>query len=157
MTSAAEVYGKELTASAANAYAFILRGYSQAQVRAAVVAHMSDPEYGRFYPTPADLIRQIDGDPSARRQDAWLIVLRAIEDPSLRKRIGRDHKQLSEAVDSIGGWSRLRQSNVGDLGFIRKDFMESLRAFQQRAGYEKFLGAKAELEYEQLDATLIPK
>ena len=50
-------------------------------VRAAVLAHMRDPQRGRFMPVPADVIAQIDGmveqqDGRPGAEEAWALALR---------------------------------------------------------------------------------
>lgn len=58
-----------------------LAGYDLATVRAAFDAHVVDPQRGRFVPTPADLIAQIDGavasDGRPGPEEAWAIALRS--------------------------------------------------------------------------------
>lgn len=57
----------------------ILGGYGYKNLRGAVLAHLSDPDRGRFVPTPADLKAQIDkalerdGRPTA--DEAWAIAV----------------------------------------------------------------------------------
>jgi hypothetical protein len=58
-----------------------MAAYDLATVRAALDAHVKDPQRGRFMPLPADLIAQIqgaaadDGRPGA--EEAWAIAMRA--------------------------------------------------------------------------------
>lgn len=58
-----------------------LAAYDLAQVRAAFDAHVADPQRGRFVPTPADLIAQIEGaasdDGRPGAEEAWSIAVRA--------------------------------------------------------------------------------
>jgi hypothetical protein len=61
LTAAAEVYGKGVSEAAAEVWFVALREVSIEQFRAAMMAHMRDPEGGQFMPKPADVIRQIQG------------------------------------------------------------------------------------------------
>lgn len=56
-----------------------LARYPLADVRNALDAHMRDPQRGRFYPLPADLIAKIDiaGDTHPGSDEAWAIAVRA--------------------------------------------------------------------------------
>lgn len=61
-----------------------LQVYPMEAVRAAMSAHVADPDRGRFVPVPADLVRQInaaaanDGRPSA--DEAWAVAVRAADE-----------------------------------------------------------------------------
>jgi hypothetical protein len=56
-----------------------LARYPLADVRNALDAHMRDPQRGRFYPLPADLISKIEiaGDTHPGSDEAWAIAVRA--------------------------------------------------------------------------------
>jgi hypothetical protein len=58
-----------------------LQGYSLEAVRAALDAHVKDPQRGRFMPLPADVIAQLQGaaadDGRPGPEEAWAIALRS--------------------------------------------------------------------------------
>ena len=54
----AEVYGKPVSDAAKELVFKLLARYSLADVKAALRAHMLDPQHGQFMPKPADIIRQ---------------------------------------------------------------------------------------------------
>lgn len=58
-----------------------LQAHELAVVRAAFDAHVKDPQRGRFVPTPADLIAQIEGlasnDGRPGAEEAWALALHA--------------------------------------------------------------------------------
>lgn len=70
-----------LSATARAMYFRALQQHTLSAVRAAIDAHVKDPQRGRFFPMPADLIAQIaglaerDGRPGA--EEAWAIALRS--------------------------------------------------------------------------------
>lgn len=75
-----EAVGKPAKSEDAKAmFVEILGGYGYKNLRGAVLAHLRDPERGRFAPTPADLKAQIDralekdGRPTA--DEAWAIAI----------------------------------------------------------------------------------
>ena len=59
MTRLFAVYGDELTDALLDAWFGVLAGYDLREVRVAMSAHVTDPDKGRFRPTPADIIRHI--------------------------------------------------------------------------------------------------
>lgn len=76
-----EVFDRKLSPAAIAIYWNVLRGYDLAQVRAALSAHVTDSERGKWMPKPADILAQIqgmDGRPDA--DEAWTIALTAMDD-----------------------------------------------------------------------------
>lgn len=61
-----------------------LQGYDLRTVQAAFDAHVRDPQRGRFVPTPADLIAQIEGlaadDGRPAADEAWAIAMRSTDE-----------------------------------------------------------------------------
>ena len=57
MTRLFAVYGEELTEAMLEAWWGVLGGHELREVRWAMNAHVTDPDKGRFRPTPADIIR----------------------------------------------------------------------------------------------------
>lgn len=73
-----------LNSTAKALYFRALSAHSLAQVRAGLDAHMRDPQRGRFFPLPADVIAQVearatdDGRPGA--EEAWALSLRSSDE-----------------------------------------------------------------------------
>jgi hypothetical protein len=63
-------------------YFRVLEKYPLKTVRAAIDAHVSDPDQGRFFPTPAHIIGQIDAHTEQHPSDdeAWAIALDAADE-----------------------------------------------------------------------------
>ena len=81
LDQACEAIGKPAkSVNAKQVFLQILGGYGINNLRGAVYAHLSDPDRGRFVPTPADLKAQIDmaiqkdGRPTA--DEAWAIAVK---------------------------------------------------------------------------------
>lgn len=102
----------------------ILGGYGIKNLRGAVYAHLSDPERGRFVPTPADLKAQIDlalqkdGRPTA--DEAWSIAVQL-----------EDERATVVSNDEIAqAWAVARE--------VMPDRVGARMAF--RSAYERFVG-----------------
>jgi hypothetical protein len=61
MLLAGEIYNKTITQDLLTIYFELLVDYRVGQVAAAIKAHLVDPEYGTFFPKPADIVRHIQG------------------------------------------------------------------------------------------------
>lgn len=99
MTRLFAIYGDELTDSLLDAWWGVLAGYDLREVRFAMNAHATDPDKGRFRPTPADIIRHITETLPAHRAKQRADRIRAAReriDPlerelyDLRHRLERD-------------------------------------------------------------------
>lgn len=62
VTAVAEFYGKEVSRAGLQMWWAALEDYGIGQLRQAFNAHAKDTKRGSFMPTPADIIRQIDGE-----------------------------------------------------------------------------------------------
>lgn len=84
----AEIYGKALSTPAIGIYWTALQGYPLAEVQRAIEHHVHDPDAGRYFPKPADLIRHLqrrsedDGHPDP--DEAWGLLLRLANVTGLR-------------------------------------------------------------------------
>ena len=77
--------GKYSPSDASTSIAFrALQRFTMGEVRAAFQAHVEDPQRGRFAPTPADLIAQIEGmaaeDGRLGSEEAWARSLPAMDE-----------------------------------------------------------------------------
>lgn len=80
MDDVAALMGRQPMSTKQSAMMFrALVRYPLADVRNALDAHMRDPQRGRFYPLPADLIAKIEeaGDTHPGSDEAWAISVRA--------------------------------------------------------------------------------
>jgi len=97
-----------------------LQRYSLDEVRAGFDAHVSDPQRGKFVPTPADVIAQIEGlaanDGRPGAEEAWAIVLR-----------GRDEAEtIVWTAEMAEAWSIAKPvMDLGDEVGARMAFRES--------------------------------
>lgn len=85
LVEAALVYGEELSPERLHAYWRVLAPRVRiADLRWAMDTHLADPERGRFFPRPADLMgalaRLRDGDGQLVADEAWALALRASDE-----------------------------------------------------------------------------
>lgn len=97
-----------------------LQRYDLSTVQAALDAHIGDPERGRFVPTPADLIAQIDGssrnDGRPGAEEAWAIALRSTNEAETVVWTAEIAQALAiarpvlDAGDEVGGRMAFREA-----------------------------------------------
>lgn len=142
LVTAGELYDKTITNALIRLLFDALSRYSIDQVKAAMRVHMLDPDAGRFFPRPADLVRHLEGTSKQREQaDADLAELGWQELMAHFRKWG--HRQpffgqnpdelvfkpsdprSSAALDMIGGYRSLKNINESDLKWKKKEFVEA--------------------------------
>lgn len=125
-------------------------------VRAGFDAHVKDRQRGRFVPTPADVLAQIDGlaadDGRPGAEEAWATALRA-----------RDEAEtVVWTAEMAGAWNVARSAlDVGDEVGARMAFRESYgrltdaaRAQRQPAAWSVSLGFDPQRREQAIDAAV---
>ena len=117
----AEIYGKALSTPAIGIYWTALQGYPLAEVQRAIEHHVHDPDAGRYFPKPADLIRHLqprpedDGHPGP--DEAWGLLVRLIQDE-------RETGVLTDAMRA--GWAACGPVlDLGDAVGARRAFIDA--------------------------------
>jgi hypothetical protein len=149
----AEIYGKALSTPAIGIYWTALQGYPLAAVQRAIERHVQDSEAGRFFPKPADLIRQLrpraEDDDHPDPDEAWGLLVRLIGDE-------RETGVLTEEMRA--GWAACQPIlDAGDEVGARKCFLtvyvrhvEDARRHGQRARWTVTLGTCPHLRAQRL-------
>lgn len=111
-----------------------LSRWSLDEVVGAIEAHMSNPDTGRFAPTPADIVRLlIGGGSDDLAQLAWSRVERAIRVIGPWQSIWCDDPLILLTIRDMGGWVRLcATESERDLTFVAKDFVRRYSAYVAR-------------------------
>ena len=149
----AEIYGKALSTPAIGIYWTALQGYPLAAVQRAIERHVQDSEAGRFFPKPADLIRQLrpraGDDDHPDPDEAWGLLVRLLGDE-------RETGVLTEEMRV--GWQACQPIlELGDEVGARKCFLtvyvrhvEDARRHGQRARWTVTLGTCPQLRARRL-------
>ena len=153
----AEIYGKALSPPAIGIYWTALQGYPLAEVQRAIERHVHDPDAGRYFPKPADLIRHLqrqsedDGHPDP--DEAWGLLLRLANDE-------RETGVLTEEMRA--GWQTCQPIlELGDEVGARRCFLtvyarhiEDARQRNRPARWTVTLGTDPALRQQRLGEAL---
>ncbi len=129
----AEVYGRTLSEVTQRLYLAVLDGYECQDVVQAFMRHIEDPEHGQFMPKPADIVRQIRGDPEGEAHQAWAKLMWAVRDHGSYASVVFDDALIHAVVQQMGGWVRIGEFTQDELPFRMKDFVALYRSHRQRA------------------------
>ncbi len=120
--------GKEFTHMLADVWFRALQQYDLPAVLGAVNRHVVDPDRGQYVPTPADVVRLIEGGSGDRAILAWDVVMRAVQSVGIYGSVVFDCPFVMRALADMGGWCKLCMVTEKELPFVAKEFQARYRA-----------------------------
>lgn len=129
ITSVSAIYNHRLDKGAANIYWHILKDYGINNIKKALYSHLKDPENGKFFPKPCDIIQIIDGKPSDKAILAWAKLFKFFSDNTINEKpVIFDDPIIHYCVDVMGGIYKIRSAKLSEEGFKRKEFIDTYNA-----------------------------
>ena len=132
MAGIGEIYQKEFSTVAIEAYWRILRPFRIEDVGAAVDSHMQNTDVGNFFPKPSDIIKAIGGSSQDQALSAWSKTAYAIRVVGGYSSIGFDDALIHVVVKSMISWPKLCIVDDKQLPFVEKEFLERYRGYVSR-------------------------
>lgn len=125
-----EVYSEAVSPVRARLYFEALSDLTLDEVRAAAVRVVKT---SRFFPKPAELLEAIQGSESDHAEQAWALVLRAMEQVGPYQSVDFDDEAIHECVRRIfGGWPDACLMELSDAPFRHAEFLKLYRAVRRR-------------------------
>lgn len=125
-----ETFGREVSDSLSRIYWAVLARYDDAEVDAAIMRGIAK---WTFFPKPAEIVREIEGDPEARAWAAWETFLLAKQRVGPQRSVIFEDPAIPVVVERMGGWSE-----SGVFSWLEKDYpfrrAEFQRAYSAAAG-----------------------
>ena len=128
LTSALGFWGQNVNSFSLSVWWQATEHLTLEQVRQAFTAHALDPDRGQFAPKPADLVRQLEGSHQDRALGAWSKIHEAMKRVGARQSVVFDDAVIHSAVEDIGGWTAICRSEVDELQWLQKRFIEAYAA-----------------------------
>lgn len=120
MIMAAELTaGKPLSQDAMGMMFKILQRFEFDRIYTAV---MNTVESSGFMPKVADIVKFLEGTPEERSSVAWAKVLKALSTHGTYKSVQFDDPHIHYAIQRMGGWILLGQSDEEQMRFLTRDF-----------------------------------
>ncbi|MDO8531200.1 MAG: DUF6475 domain-containing protein [Dehalococcoidia bacterium] len=141
LTRLSELYDKPMTESLQALYFEALQGYEIASVVAAMRAHVVQPERGRWFPKPADLISLLDGAPEEQALEAWSDVIAAWTSTGYYGVPEFQDPSITSALTRMGGWQSFceRYKIIRNESFLREEFCQRYQGAERRASTQRAL------------------
>lgn len=132
LTAVAEYHGRMLSPSVIGIYWQGLRDIELAEMRAALNAHVQNPDSGQFMPKIADIRRMIGGTTKDSALDAWSKVERAISYAGTYADVVFDDPIIHRVIHDMGGWIALGAKKLDEWPFVGNEFQTRYRGFKMR-------------------------
>lgn len=128
MAGICTMYRADLTDALIEIYWRALEDFTDDQLSAGLTRHVRDPERGRFFPNPADLIAAMTGTQTQQAGLALATVLESV------RRIGRgpnvvfEDARIHAVLDQLGGWlATYNEVTYGDRSAFERRFLALYR------------------------------
>jgi hypothetical protein len=128
LTGIGLLYGKTLHEAVLAIWWQALKHCEFSEVRAALNAHVVNPDKGQFMPKPADVIEYLQGSSEAQALKAWAEVTTAIREIGRHESVIFPDPLIHAVIRDMGGWIALCQSKLSDFPFLSREFEKRYRA-----------------------------
>lgn len=109
-----------------------LEHYDFNAVDDALIRHVQNPDNGQFMPTPADIIKLIDGSSVDAALVAWAKVDRAVRTVGTGPDVAFDDVTIHRVLHDMGGWTKLGDKDEKEWPFVAKEFATRYRGCRTR-------------------------
>ena len=120
-----ELYHKPISPTLLALYWQALIGFEWEAIKAALQAHVQNPECGQYLPKPADIIRSLQGTDTEHAQQAWQQVVEAIRGFGSYNSVTFEDLRIHAAITDMGGWVRLCSTTQSELLYYEKTFKKN--------------------------------
>lgn len=144
-----DVYNKDISTDVIKLWWMALQNFSIDQVKTGLSKYITSADCGKFPPKPADIIFMMEGNSSDAAFTAWNKVLEAMSRAGSYKSVCFDDPIIHLAIDDIGGWIGLGESEEKDLPFIQKRFEQAYRNYRTRGdipAHKRYLIGRSEAQ-----------
>ena len=114
--------GKNVSEPLLEIFTLALNIYDITEIKNAVINYIRNPDNGQFLPTPADIIRHMNGNSYSQALHAWTKVTKAIQHVGSYSSIIFDDALIHAVISDMGGWISLCHTNTNELIFRGKEF-----------------------------------
>ena len=127
-----DVYNKDISTDVIKIWWLAMSQYPIEQIKSGLSKYITSPDCGKFPPKPADIIFMMEGNSTSAATTAWNKVMEGISRAGSYKSVCFDDPIIHLAIDDIGGWIALGESEEKELPFIQKRFEQSYRNYKTR-------------------------
>ncbi len=123
------LYGKTISRDLSKIYWQTLEIFEMEDVTRAFNAHINNPDFGQFFPKPADIVRLIEGSGETKALSAWTKVEKAIHQVGAYESVVFDDALIHAVLEDMGGWVKLCRMTNEQMPFAALEFQKRYMGF----------------------------
>ncbi len=132
LNTLSEYFRKPMSPGVMGIYWQGLRDLELTELRAALNAHVQNPDVGQFMPTIADIRRMVGGTTQDSALVAWSKVDRAVRVVGTYADVIFDDPIIHRVIRDMGGWIAIGGKSEDEWPFVAKEFETRYRGFRMR-------------------------
>lgn len=125
------MYGEVVSDPLVEIWAAALGHLDNEDIRDALNRHVADPDQGRFFPKPADVMRNVSGTWGERSLMAWTMFERAFMRHGPYVPLIFEDKRIHAVVEDMGGMARFTNTDDREWPFIAKEFQTRYAGYRR--------------------------
>jgi len=147
LNSLESAFGEKLSEDRAKIYWDILKGYSDINIKKAVIKSMREL---KFFPKISEIIEIIEGRIEDEAEIAWLILKEKIERYDGYMSVSfPENPIIGSVVEALGGWIRICDTSLKEEKWAKKEFIKLYPIMKRRSNHPEKLTGIFELENNQ--------
>lgn len=119
MLTIGELYDREMSALLQNVYWKALEPYTDEQCERAFNTVLVKT---KFFPKPAEIVQEIEGNIEDLATNAWLAVQKTVRRVGTYQSVKFDDPVIHSVIESMGGWIELGQIPEKEIKWKQKEF-----------------------------------
>jgi len=147
LNSLESAFGEKVSEGRAKIYWDILKGYSDIEIKKAVVKSIREL---KFFPKISEIIEMIEGNIEDEAEIAWLILKEKIERYDGYMSVSfPENPIIGSVAEALGGWVKICDTPVKEEKWIKKEFIKLYPIMKRRRNHPEKLTGIFELENNQ--------
>ena len=125
MMGLSETYNRPVSKSVMDIWWQVFERYDDEVFAKAVMSHITDTsDAGKFFPTPADILRRLEGKTSERALGAWVKLMEGVGRVGSWGTPAFDDPFIHMVVIDMGGWGKICAVKQDELPFVMQEFQK---------------------------------
>jgi len=144
LNSLESAFGEKLNEDRAKIYWDILKGYSDIEIKKAVVRSIREL---KFFPKISEIIEMVEGNIEDEAETAWLLLKEKIEKYGGYVSISfPENPVIGSVVESLGGWVKICDTNIKEEKWVKKEFIKLYPIMKKKKNHPEQLPGIFEIE-----------
>jgi len=144
LNSLESAFGEKVSEDRAKIYWDILRGYSDMEMKKAVIGSIREL---KFFPKISEIIEMIEGSSSDEPELAYLEFRKKLDDEGSYMSVSfPKYPAISATIEALGGWIRISDTLMEDEKWLKIEFKKLYPIMKRRGSYPEELTGRFELE-----------